>query len=183
MQSNKLYILYFYCIGYTDNDWSTSVLRMDRYQEELKIRMLSDWEELGLSNKIQEFYQEQLQKEIKEKEQIQQVLQQERNEQAQEKASLIQKFNKDTAHLKKTNATLEAQIVLFQKELQEGRRLTSRLMKQKREEVKMDTVISEKDDVKSFEQQLNQFIIPQSGMCVCAVTGIIYDVSILFQIS
>ena len=167
MQSNnKLYILYFYCIGYTDNDWSTSVLRMDQYQEELIRRTRSDLEELGLSNKIQEFYQEQLQKVIKEKEQIQQVLQQERDEQVQEKAALIQKFKEDTTHLKETKAILEARIDQLQKKLQEGRLLMSHFLKQKGKEVKTGTV-SEKDDVESLEQQLKQFSIPQSGMCVC----------------
>ena len=126
-------------------------------------------------------YQEQLQKEMKEKEQIQQYLQ-EREEQNQ---ALIQKFNEDMTHLKETKATLEAHIDQLQKELQEERQLTSHLMKQKGKEVKTDTV-SEKDEeikslknkleeekkelkekVESLEQQLQQFIIPQSGVCVC----------------
>ena len=202
MQSNnKLYILYFYCIGYTDNDWSTRVLRMDQYQEELIRRMLSDLEELGLSNRIQEFYQEQLQKVIKEKEQIQQVLQQERDEQVQEKAALIQKFKEDTTHLKETKAILEARIDQLQKKLQEGRLLMSHFLKQKGKEVKTATVISEKDEeielskikekklrqelqekVEPLQQQLQQSIIPQSGMCVCILHGSRYDVSVLFQI-
>ena len=198
-------LLLCYCIGYTSNDWSTSVIPLDQYQEKLRRRILSDWEELGLSKEVQllrghlqererEFYQEQLQREIKEKEQIQQYLQQERDEQVQEKAALIQKFNEDTTHLKETKATLEAHIDQLQKELQEGRQLTSRLMKQKGKEVKTDTV-SEKDEeikslknkleeekkeekklrqelqekVESLQQQLQQFIIPQSGMCVCVL--------------
>ena len=144
-----------------------------------------------LQEREREFYQEQLQREIKEKEQIQQYLQ-ERDEQVQEKAALIQKFNEDTTHLKENKATLEAHIDKLQKELQEGRWLTSRLMKQKGKEVKTDT-FSEKDEeieslknkvdeekkeekklrqklqekVESLQQQLQQFIIPQSGVCVC----------------
>ena len=147
-----------------------------------------------LQEREREFYQEQLQREIKEKEQIQQYLQQERDEQVQVKAALIQKFNEDTTHLKETKATLEAHIDQLQKELQDGRQLTSRLMKQKGKEVKTDTV-SEKDEeieslknkideekkeekklrqelqekVESLQQQLQKFIIPQSGMCVCVL--------------
>ena len=153
-----------------------------------------------LQEREREFYQEQLQREIKEKEQIQQYLQQERDEQVQLKAALIQKFNEDTTHLKETKATLEEQNKKLQKELQEGRQLTSHLMKQKGKEVKTDTV-SEKDEeikslknkleeekkelqekVESLQQQLQQFTIPQSGMCVCVCTGSRYDVSVLFQI-
>ena len=94
---------------------------------------------------------------------------------------------------------------MLQKELQEERQLMSRLMKQKGKEVKPNTV-SEKDEeikslknkldeekkeekklrqelqekVESLQQQLQKFIIPQSGMRVC--TGSRYDVSVLFQI-
>ena len=79
-----LFSTFCYCIGYTsDNDWSTSVIPLDQYQDQLRRRILSDWENLGLSKEVQllrghlqererEFYQEQLQREIKEKEQIQQ---------------------------------------------------------------------------------------------------------------
>ena len=147
-----------------------------------------------LQEREREFYQEQLQREMKEMQQIQQYLQQERDEQVQENLALIQKFNEDTIHLKETKATLEAHIEQLQKELQEGRQLTSRLMKQKGREVKADTV-SEKDEeikllknkmdeekkeekklrqelqekVESLQQQLQQFIIPQSGMHVCVL--------------
>ena len=148
---------------------------------------------LFLQEREREFYQEQLQREIKEKEQIQQYLQ-ERDEQIQEKAALIQKFNEDTTHLKENKATLEAHIDQLQKELQEGRKLMSRLMKKKGKEVKTDT-FSEKDEeieslknkvdkekkeekklrqeleekVESLQQQLQQLIIPQSGMRVCVL--------------
>ena len=121
-----------------------------------------------------------LQREMKEKEQIQQYLQQERDEQ-------VQKFKENTTH----KAILEAHNDQLQKELLEERRLTSRLMKQK--EVKTADTVSEKDEeikslknkldeekeeekklrqvlqekVESLQQQLQQFIIPQSGMCLC----------------
>ena len=51
-------------------------------------------------------------------------------------------------------------------------------LKNKLEEEKKEL----KEKVESFEQQLQQFIIPQSGMCVCVCTGSRYDVSVLFQI-
>ena len=145
-----------------------------------------------LQEREREFYQEQLQEEIKKKEQIQQDLQQERDEQVQEKAALLQKFNEDTTHLK---ATLEAHIDQLQKELQKEKHLISHFMKQKGKEVKTSTVSEKDDEIKSlknkleeekklrqelqgkiepFEQKLQQLTIPQSGMCD-------YDVCILFQ--
>ena len=51
-------------------------------------------------------------------------------------------------------------------------------LKNKLEEEKKEL----KEKVESLEQQLQQFIIPQSGMCVCVCTGSRYDVSVLFQI-
>ena len=144
-----------------------------------------------LQEREREFYQEQLQREIKEKDQIQADLQ-ERDEQVQVKAALIQKFNEDTTYLKETKATLEEQNIKLQKELQKEKHLTSRLMKQKGKEVKTDTDSEKDEEIKSLknkvdeekkeekklrqelqekivllQQQLQQFIIPQSGMCVC----------------
>ena len=93
--------LFCYCIGYTsDNVWSTSVIPLDQYQDQLR-RILSDWESSGLSKEVQllrghlqererEFYQEQLQREIKEKEQIQQDRDKEQQQVLQEKATLTQ---------------------------------------------------------------------------------------------
>ena len=41
--------LFCYCIGYTsDNDWSTSVIPLDQYQDQLRRRILSDWESFRL---------------------------------------------------------------------------------------------------------------------------------------
>ena len=112
---------------------------------------------------------------------------QEKDEQDQEKAALIQKFNEDTTHLMETKTTLEAHIDQLQKELQEGRLLTSRLMKQKGKEVKTDTDSKKDEEIKSLknkleeaereekklteslEQQLQKIVISQSGMHVCVL--------------
>ena len=97
--------LFCYCIGYTsDNDWFASVIPLDQYQDQLRRRILSDWENLGLSKEVQllrghlqererEFYQEQLQREIKEKEQIQQDQDKEQQQVLQEKATLTQQLD------------------------------------------------------------------------------------------
>ena len=103
--------LFCYCIGYTsDNDWSTSVIPLDQYQDQLRRRILSDWENLGLSKEVQllrghlqqrerEFYEEQLQREIKEKEQIQQDRDKEQQQLLQEKARPTEQLDDATTLL------------------------------------------------------------------------------------
>ena len=104
--------LFCYCIGYTsDNDWSTSVIPLDQYQDQLRRRIQSDLEYLGIEKQLQifldhlqlqkdrEFYQEQLQREIKEKEQIQQDRDKEQQQLLQEKATLTQQLHDATTLL------------------------------------------------------------------------------------
>ena len=122
--------LFCYCIGYTsDNDWSTSVIPLDQYQDQLRRRILSDWKKLGIEKQLQifedhqqlqregEFYQEQLQREIKEKEQIQQDRDKEQQQVLQEKATLTQQLDDATTLLqqaKKDKSSLElGTIVLY----------------------------------------------------------------------
>ena len=119
-----------YCIGYTsDNDWSTSVIPLDQYQDQLRRRILSDWENLGIEKQLQifqdrlqlqterEFFQEQLQKEIKEKEQIQQDRDKEQQQLLQKKATLTQQLDDATTLLQqaeKDKSSLElGTIVLY----------------------------------------------------------------------
>ena len=191
----------YYCIGYTsNNDWSTSEIPLDQYQEKLQKRMLSDFNKLELSKKIQllkdeslvKAREDELQRLIKEKEQLQedhhhQLLlrdkeQQEREQQLQTNQATLQEANTLLHQAEKYKEELH-------KKLKEERQLSSSLMKQKgkqvtasekdeiieslktklddekKEEKKLREELQEK--VESLEQQLQQFIIPQSGMCVC----------------
>uniref|UniRef100_A0A1X7VT80 CARD domain-containing protein n=1 Tax=Amphimedon queenslandica TaxID=400682 RepID=A0A1X7VT80_AMPQE len=105
----------------SDNDWSTSVISLDQYQDQLRRRILSDWENLGLSKEVQlltghlqererELYEEQLQREIKEKEQIQQDRDKEQQQLLQEKATLSQQLDDATTLLEQAEidkSTLE----------------------------------------------------------------------------
>ena len=51
---NSVIIIIVHCIGYTsNNDWSTSEVPLDQYQEKLQERILSDFNKLELSKKIQ----------------------------------------------------------------------------------------------------------------------------------
>ena len=197
----------YYCIGYTsNNDWSTSVIPLDQYQEKLQKRILSDFNELELSKKIQLLKDESLvkaredalQRLIKEKEQLQedhhhQLLlrdkeQQEREQQLQtNQATLALQLQEANTLLQQAEKYKEE----LHKELKDERQLSSSLMKQKgkqvtasekdeiieslktklddekKEEKKLRLELQEK--VESLEQQLQQFIIPQSGMCVCVL--------------
>ena len=214
----------YYCIGYTkryigNNDWSTSEIPLDQYQEKLQER----WDELPSGKEIMRLKQqlkereEELQKErrmktqdellvkaredelqrlIKEKKQLQedhyhQLLlrdkeQQEREQQLQtNQATLALQLQEANTLLQQAEKYKEE----LHKELKEERQLSSSFMKQKGKQVtasekydiieslktKLDDEKKEekklreelKEKVESLEQQLQQFIIHQSGMCVC----------------
>ena len=214
----------YYCIGYTsNNEWSTSVIPLDQYQEKLQERR-KEWEEtqireiMHLKQQLKEREEElkeerrmktqdeslvkaredELQRLIKEKEQLQedhhhQLLlrdkeQQEREQQLQtNQATLALQLQEANTLLQQAEKHKEE----LHKELKEERQLSSSFMKQKGKQV----TASEKDDIieflktklddekkeekklrqelqeeiESLEQQLQQFIIPQSGMCVCVL--------------
>ena len=53
--------LFCYCIGYTsDNDWSTSVIPLDQCHDQLRRRILSDWESFRLHLQQRDKEQQQL---------------------------------------------------------------------------------------------------------------------------
>uniref|UniRef100_A0A1X7TNV3 Uncharacterized protein n=1 Tax=Amphimedon queenslandica TaxID=400682 RepID=A0A1X7TNV3_AMPQE len=95
----------------SDNDWSTSVIPLDQYQDQLRRRILSDWENLGTEKQLRvfqdclqlqrerKFYQEQLQGQKKEKEQIQQDQGKEQQQLLQEKAKFTQQLDDATTFL------------------------------------------------------------------------------------
>ena len=223
----------YYYIGYTsNNDWSTSEIPLDQYQEKLQER----WYELPsgkeimrlkqqLKERVEELQEErrmkiqdeslvkareeELQRLIKEKEQLQedhhQLLlrdkeQQEREQQLQtNQATLALQLQEANTLLQQAEKYKEE----LHKELKGERQLSSSLMKQKGKQVtssekdeiieslktKLDDEKKEEKklrqkllvEIESLEQQLQQFIIPQSGMCVCVLV-VDYDVSVLFQI-
>ena len=80
--------LFCYCIGYTsDNDWSTSVIPLDQYQDQLRRRILSDWESSSKQ---------------RDKEQQQQQLLQEKatlTQQLDDATTLLQQAEKDKSSL------------------------------------------------------------------------------------
>ena len=208
----------YYYIGYTsNNDWSTSEIPLDQYQEKLQKRryeLPSGREIMHLKQHLKEreeelqeerrmktqhellvkAREEELQRVIKEKEQLQedhhhQLLlrdkeQQEREQQLQtNQATLALQLQEANTLLQQAEKYKEE----LHKELKDERQLSSSLMKQKGKQV----TASEKDEViellktklykekkeeklrqelqekvESLEQQLQQFIIPQSGMCM-----------------
>ena len=148
----------YYCIGYIgNNDWSTSVIPLDQYKEKLQKRILSDFNELELSKKIQllkdeslvKAREEELQRVIKEKKQLledcHQLLlrdkkQQEREQQLQtNQATLVLQLQEANTLLQQAEKYKEE----LHKELKEERQLSSSLMKQKGKQV----TANEKDEI------------------------------------
>ena len=169
----------YYCIGYTsNNDWSTSEIPLDQYQEKLKKRILSDFHKLELSKKIQllkdeslvKAREDELQRLIIEKNQLQedhhhQILlrdkeQQEREQQLQtNQATLALQLQEANTLLQQAEKYKEG----LHKELKEERQLSSSLMKQKGKQVtaseKDEIIVSLKtklDDEKKEEKKLRQ---------------------------
>ena len=149
----------YYCIGYTsNNDWSASEIPLYQYQEKLQKRILSDFNELELSKKIQllkdeslvKAREDELQRLTKEKKQLQedhhhQLLlrdkeQQEREQQLQaNQATLALQLQEANTLLQEAEKYKEE----LHKELKEERQLSSNLMKQKGKQV----TASEKDEI------------------------------------
>ena len=81
--------LFCYCIGYTsDNDWSTSVIPLDQYQDQLRRRILSDWESFTLH--------------LQQRDKEQQLLLQEKatlTQQLDDATTLLQQAEKDKSSL------------------------------------------------------------------------------------
>ena len=81
--------LFCYCIGYTsDNDWSTSVIPLDQYQDQLRRRILSDWESFRLH--------------LQQRDKEQQLLLQEKatlTQQLDDATTLLQQAEKDKSSL------------------------------------------------------------------------------------
>ena len=121
-----------------------------------------------------------------------------------EKEAITEELHEANTQHQLSIESLTKQVEKLQEELKEERQLSSSLMKQKGKQVtasekdeiieslktKLDDEKKEEkklrqellEEIESLEQQLQQFIIPQSGMCVCVCTGSRYDVSVLFQI-
>ena len=174
----------YYCIGYTsNNDWSTSEIPLDQYQEKLQKRILSDFNELELSKKIQllkdeslvKAREDELQRLIKEKKQLQedhhhQLLlrdkeQQEREQQLQtNQATLALQLQEANTLLQQAEKYKEE----LHKELKEERQLSSSLMKQKGKQVtasEKDEIIeslkTKLDDEKKEEKKLRQELLEE----------------------
>ena len=142
---------------------------MDQYQEELRRRLLIDCKELGHLQEIREReFQEQLQNKINENKQIQQ----ENDKLAQENTAL-NKHNNQLQEKCKKEAQLVSNLIKKVKEVKAGtvsgdddkiKSMENKIDKEKEEEKKLRQKLQE--EVEFLQQQLQQFTIPQSGMCI-----------------
>ena len=161
----------YYFVGYTsNNDWSTSVITMDQYQEKLQKRILSDFNKLELSKKIQLLKDEslvnvrdkELQRVTREKEQLlenhHQLLDREQQLQTNQ-ATLALQLQEANTLLQQAEKSKEA----LHHELKEERQLSSSLMKQKGKQVTaseeneiIELLKTKLDDEKKEEKKLRE---------------------------
>ena len=124
----------WYFIG-KDIDWSISEIPLDQYQDQLRRRILSDWESLGLGKEVQllrdhlqdrtesEFSEEQLQREVKEKEEQLEAL----SRRLHDATTLLQEAEKNNSYLR---TSLESYKQQLEQKSQEDERLRQELHKQ-----------------------------------------------------
>ena len=116
-------LLLYYCIGYTSNDWSTSVIPLDKYQEKLQERR-REWEA-----SLQERERE-LQEERREKEQVRTRLQQ----QLQEKDRQITDKDQRLTETQRRLQSGEREYQERERQLQERERDYQQLQRQLQQE-------------------------------------------------
>uniref|UniRef100_A0A1X7TJC6 Uncharacterized protein n=1 Tax=Amphimedon queenslandica TaxID=400682 RepID=A0A1X7TJC6_AMPQE len=130
----------------SDNDWSTSVIPLDQYQDQLRRRILSDWENLGFTKEVQllrdclqdrtkmEFSEEQLQRDVKGKEELSRRL--------HDATTLLHQAEKNNAYLRNSLELCNKQ--LEQKNL-EDEQLRQELRKQSEIYEKLEAKIANKE--------------------------------------
>ena len=147
-------LLLCYCIGYTSNDWSTSVIPLERYQEKLQERR-REWEAsqpvqpVDHQNERREI--EQLRRTLQERER---ELQEERREKEQVRSRLQQQLQeKDRQITDKDQRLTETQRRLQSRE-REYQQLQRQLQQEQQQGQERERQLQEA--ARNFQQQLQQ---------------------------
>ena len=126
-------LLLCYCIGYTSNDWSTSVIPLDRYQEKLQERR-REWEasqpvqpvdhqnerrEIEQLRRTLQERERELQEERREKEQVRTRLQQQLQEKDRQITDKDQRLTETQRHLQSREREYQERERQFQRQLQQ----------------------------------------------------------------
>ena len=158
-------LLLYYCIGYTSNDWSTSVIPLDRYQEKLQERK-REWEasqpvqpvdhqnerrEIEQLRRTLQERERELQEERREKEQVRTRLQQ----QLQEKDRQI--TDKDQ-RLTETQRRLQSREREYQEKVRDYQQLQRQLQQEQQQGQERERQLQEaaREREQNLQQQLQQ---------------------------
>ena len=116
-------LLLCYCIGYTSNDWSTSVIPLDRYQEKLQERR-REWE---ASQPVQPVYHQNERRKI---EQLRRTLQERERELQEERREKEQVRTRLQQQLQETQRRFQSR----EREYQEGEQQLQRQLQQEQQQ-------------------------------------------------
>ena len=161
-------LLLCYCIGYTSNDWSTSVIPLDRYQEKLQERR-REWEAsqpvqpVHHQNKRREIEQlrrtlqereRELQEERREKEQVRTRLQQQLQEKDRQITDKDQRLTETQRRLQSREREYQEREQQLQRQLQQEQQQGQERERQFQERERQLQQLREREQ--NLQQQLQQ---------------------------
>ena len=165
-------LLLCYCIGYTSNDWSTSVIPLDRYQEKLQERR-REWEasqpvqpvdhqnerrEIEQLRRTLQERERELQEERREKEQVRTRLQQQLQEKDRQITDKDQRLTETQRRLQSREREYQDREQQLQRQLQEREREYQQLQRQLQQEQQQGQERERQlqEAARSLQQQLQQ---------------------------
>ena len=161
-------LLLCYCIGYTSNDWSTSVIPLDRYQEKLQERR-REWEASQLvqpvhhQNERREIEQlrrtlqereRELQEERREKEQVRTRLQQQLQEKDRQITDKDQRLTETQRRLQSREREYQERELQLQRQLQQEQQQGQERERQFQERERQ--LLQSREREQNLQQQLQQ---------------------------
>ena len=180
-----MYLLLCYCIGYTsNNDWSTSIIPLDQYQEKLQKRR-REWEasqpvepedrrEIDRLTRVLQERERELQEERREKEQVRNRLQlrrerqlqqaqqqgQKRERQAREQVQDLQKQlqekERQVQQAREREQDLQRQLQQAQQQFQERERVLKQQLRERDRQERESSWVVSRNDVRMTERILGR---------------------------
>ena len=165
-------LLLCYCIGYTSNDWSTSVIPLDRYQEKLQERR-REWEasqpvqpvdhqnerrEIEQLRRTLQERERELQEERREKEQVRTRLQQQLQEKDRQITDKDQRLTETQRHLQSREREYQQLQRQLQQEQQQGQERERQLQLEQQQGQERERQLQEaaREREQNLQQQLQQ---------------------------
>ena len=165
-------LLLCYCIGYTSNDWSTSVIPLDRYQEKLQERR-REWEasqpvqpvdhqnerrEIEQLRRTLQERERELQEERREKEQVRTRLQQQLQEKDRQITDKDQRLTETQRHLQSREREYQERKRQLQQSREEYQQLQRQLQQEQQQGQERERQLQEaaREREQNLQQQLQQ---------------------------